>query len=108
MLQVPEVVREKARALGADDWLEALPELVAEVAGGWSLSVTKTFDGGTEALVAAVTLDDCTPAVLKLPIPVMPTTMRRRSSGWPAARDALGCCATTSPEAPCSSSASGR
>jgi hypothetical protein len=41
-VRIPEVVREKACALGADEWLGALPELVAEVAAEWSLSVRST------------------------------------------------------------------
>jgi streptomycin 6-kinase len=69
MLRVPSPVCAKAMAVGADAWLEALPELVTEISTDWSLRVTDTFDGGTEALVAAVELEDGTPAVLKLPIP---------------------------------------
>ena len=69
MLRIPAVVREQAAALGADDWLHTVPQLVADVSAEWSLGVTETLDGGTEALVAAVTLEDGSPAVLKLPIP---------------------------------------
>jgi streptomycin 6-kinase len=69
VLTVPSVVREKAVALGADDWLKTLPKTVADVSAEWSLRVNGMFAGGTEALVVAVTLRDGTPAVLKLPIP---------------------------------------
>jgi streptomycin 6-kinase len=63
---IPAVVRTKAMALDADEWL---PELVADVAAEWSLSVGRTFEDATEALVAEATLEDGTAAVLKLPIP---------------------------------------
>ena len=56
-------------AFGAQDWLEALPGLLADVAAEWSLTITGNLGGGTEALVAAVTLQDGTAAVLKAPIP---------------------------------------
>ena len=66
---VPEVVRNKARAHGADDWLDGLPALVAELERAWSLRVGRPLAGGTEAFVAEATLADATPAVLKLLIP---------------------------------------
>jgi streptomycin 6-kinase len=66
---VPEVVERKARAVGAEWWLAALPALVAEIAARWELTLGRIFDGGTEALVQAATLPDGTPAVLKLNLP---------------------------------------
>ena len=69
VIALAPVVREKAVAFGAQDWLDALPGLLAEVAAEWSLTITGSLGGGTEALVAAVTLDDGTAAVLKAPIP---------------------------------------
>src|SRR5690348_7927820 len=50
---VPEVVERKARAIGATHWLEALPQLVRELAARWELTLGAVFDGGTEALVQA-------------------------------------------------------
>ena len=66
---VPEVVRNKALARGAGDWLDRLPELVDELAGRWRLRLGRVFDGATEALVLEATLPDGVPAVLKLSLP---------------------------------------
>ena len=54
MLDVPEVVREKALAVGASDWLDALPELVRGLEADWSLTVGKAFPFSTEAFVVTV------------------------------------------------------
>ncbi len=66
---VPDAVRNKALAVGAGDWLDNLPQLIAELEREWSISVGRPYDGGTEAFVARATLDDGAPAVLKLVIP---------------------------------------
>jgi streptomycin 6-kinase len=66
---VPEVVRKKALAAGAASWLDRLPSLVVELERDWSIAVGRPYSGGTEAFVAEATLDDGTPAVLKLLIP---------------------------------------
>jgi streptomycin 6-kinase len=66
---VPEVVRNKALVAGADRWLEQLPSLVAELERDWSITVGRTYIGGTEAFVAEATLADGSEAVLKLLIP---------------------------------------
>ena len=69
MLEVPRVVRNKALAAGAAAWLDALPDLVAELAEAWDLTVGRPFPDATEAYVAEATLGDGEPAVLKLCIP---------------------------------------
>ncbi|HEY6426354.1 MAG TPA: aminoglycoside phosphotransferase family protein [Acidimicrobiales bacterium] len=69
MIEVPAVVRNKARAVGADDWLDELPVLVAGLAAEWSLVVGQPYEGGTEAFVADATRSDGTPAVLKVLVP---------------------------------------
>jgi streptomycin 6-kinase len=66
---IPEVVRRKAVAAGAHDWLAGLPGLVAEFEREWGLRAGKVFDGATEALVVAARLADGTGAVLKLLVP---------------------------------------
>jgi streptomycin 6-kinase len=66
---VPEIVRNKALAVGADAWLAALPERVAELEHEWSIRVGSPFANGTEALVVEAVLADGTDAVLKLCIP---------------------------------------
>lgn len=67
-MEVPEVVRAKALAVGAGAWLVGLPDLVAALEGEWGISVGEHFADGTEAYVAAADLAG-TPAVLKLCIP---------------------------------------
>ncbi len=69
---MPSVVRNKASALGALAWLEALPELVRHVELEWSLVVGEVFGDATEALVCEATLEDGSNAVVKLPIPGYP------------------------------------
>jgi streptomycin 6-kinase len=71
MVLVPEVVRNKALACGASDWLVALPDLVAAIEEEWSLAVGRPYQDATEAFVAAARLEDGTFASLKL---VMPTS----------------------------------
>ena len=68
-MEIPAVVRTKALAVGGEAWLDSLPDLVNELERDWSLSVGRTFSGGTEALVLEATVDDDTPAVLKLLYP---------------------------------------
>jgi streptomycin 6-kinase len=67
--RVPEVVRNKALAAGATRWLDDLPSLVAALSQEWSIGVGAPYPDATEALVAEATLDDGTPAVLKLCVP---------------------------------------
>jgi streptomycin 6-kinase len=62
-------VRSKALAAGAEQWLNDLPELIADVERDWSISVGRPYGDPTEAFVAEAALDDGTPAVLKLVIP---------------------------------------
>ncbi len=66
---ITEVVRNKALAAGAAPWLDELPGLVADLEHEWSISVGRTYAGGTEAFVAEATLEDGSDAVLKLLIP---------------------------------------
>ncbi len=69
VIDVPAVVRNKALAAGAAQWLEDLPDLVAHLEREWSITVGRPYDGATEAFVARARLDDGTPAVLKLTVP---------------------------------------
>lgn len=69
MVCVPAVVRNKALAIGATQWLDNLPELVASLEREWSIAVGRPYGGSTEAFVAEATLDDGTRAVLKLLVP---------------------------------------
>ena len=69
MLEIPEVVRHKARLVGAEPWLEGLADLVAHLEQIWSISVGRAYQDATEAYVAEATQEDGTPAVLKLLMP---------------------------------------
>ncbi|HEX5268216.1 MAG TPA: aminoglycoside phosphotransferase family protein [Acidimicrobiales bacterium] len=66
MIEVSAVVANKARAAGAEDWLERLPGLVSSLEADWSIAVGRPYEGGTEAFVAEATRADGTPAVLKV------------------------------------------
>jgi len=69
VLEVPDVVREKALAVGAGAWLDTLPELVRGVEADWDVAVGQAFPFSTEAFVAEAVCADGTPAVLKLIVP---------------------------------------
>jgi streptomycin 6-kinase len=69
VLEVPEVVREKALAVGAGAWLSELPALVRGVEADWEIVVGQAFPFSTEAFVAEAVCADATPAVLKLIVP---------------------------------------
>lgn len=69
MVEVPLAVRRKAEVVGASAWLDTLGALVEDLAAEWGLTVGDVHDGGTEAFVAAASLRDGTPAVLKLLVP---------------------------------------
>jgi len=68
VVTVPDVVRSKALAVGAEAWLDALPALVADIERDWSLTVGRAYQDATEALVAEAALDGAA-AVLKLIVP---------------------------------------
>jgi streptomycin 6-kinase len=69
VVQVPEVVRQKALAVGAGVWLDDLPLLVASLEQEWGIAVGDAYGDSTEAFVAEATYEDGTPAVLKLLVP---------------------------------------
>lgn len=69
MIELPEVVRNRAIAAGAERWIEELPELVASLARDWSIEIGAQFDEGTEAFVAAAVMADGREAILKVLVP---------------------------------------
>jgi streptomycin 6-kinase len=87
---VPAVVRNKAVAVGAASWLDALGDLVAGLERDWSIRVGAAYQDSTEAYVARVTLADGTPAVLKLVIPQPGEHARREITALRLA-DGQGC-----------------
>jgi streptomycin 6-kinase len=69
VIEVPEVVRNKALATGGASWLDELPDLVTALCAEWSIKVGDPFTEGTEALVVPATTADGVQAVLKLLVP---------------------------------------
>ena len=69
VMEVPAVVRNKARAAGVEDWLERLPALVSTLEADWSIAVGRPYGGGSEAFVVEATRADGTSAVLKVLMP---------------------------------------
>src|SRR5580692_1425427 len=69
MIRVPDVVRNKAIAVGAEDWLQSLPELIRDLETRWSIEVGPPIEGGTESYVAEAVGEDGSELVLKLLIP---------------------------------------
>jgi streptomycin 6-kinase len=69
VIEPSNVVRNKALAAGAGDWLRDLAATVAALADEWGFTVEHRYDDSTEAFVAAVTLHGGAPAVLKLIVP---------------------------------------
>lgn len=68
-MDVPEVVRNKARRVGAEAWLAELAALVRELEDEWSIAAGRAYPDSTEAYVARATTCDGEAAVLKLLIP---------------------------------------
>lgn len=68
-MDVPPVVANKAKAVGAHHWLASLASLVAGVEADWDLRVGRAYPDATEAFVAEAVRGDGTPAVLKLVVP---------------------------------------
>ena len=69
VIQVPAVVHNKARSVGAEGWLERLPALVSSLETDWSITLGRPYESGSEAFVAEAILADGTSAVLKVLVP---------------------------------------
>jgi streptomycin 6-kinase len=69
VIDVPNVVREKALAVGAGAWIHELPLLVRSVEDDWGITVGRAYPDSTEAFVAEATCADGGAAVLKLIVP---------------------------------------
>jgi len=68
---VQPVVRLKAASLGevGQAWLDALPDLVAELESRWSVKVEKSLGGGTAAYVARARTANGASVIMKLCVP---------------------------------------
>jgi streptomycin 6-kinase len=64
-------VRQKARHLGepGEQWLAGLPDLIADVARRWSITVGEPLNGGSASFVARARTADGQDVVLKLVLP---------------------------------------
>ena len=69
MIEIPRVVQNKARMVGADRWIDTLPSLIRDLESEWSITIGRAFGDATEAFVAEASLADGRPAVLKLVVP---------------------------------------
>src|ERR1039457_7664011 len=82
---IPAIVRSKALAAGATQWIHDLPDLVASIEQDWSIAVGRPYRDSTEAFVAQATLGDGAPAVLKLrPLPCARATRAPDRADEPA------------------------
>jgi streptomycin 6-kinase len=68
VIEIPEVVRNKAMAVGAERWVKELQGLVAELETRWNIIVGSAYPDATEAFVAQAVRDDGAPLVLKVHI----------------------------------------
>lgn len=68
---VPITVQQKAMNLGneGERWLDSLGEHIQLFEQRWKISLAKRLDGGTEAFVAEVTMENGVDAVLKIMMP---------------------------------------
>jgi streptomycin 6-kinase len=69
VIDLSQVIRNKANLAGASAWVDDLDDLVAGLAREWSITIGRTYEGGTEVFVAEAVRDDGRPAVWKLLIP---------------------------------------
>lgn len=69
MHAIPAVVQNKARAVGAEAWLDELPSLIDELCRRWRITVGAPYADATEAFVAPAEGADGTPTVLKILVP---------------------------------------
>jgi len=69
MIEIPEVLANKADALGARTWLIGLEATVAGLERDWGITVGDPYQDGTEGWVAEVIDDAGRPAVIKLCVP---------------------------------------
>ncbi len=65
----PAAVRAKARVHGAQQWLDDLPSMIAELEREWSITLGPVYPDATEAFVAQASGHDGAAMVLKLMLP---------------------------------------
>ncbi len=81
MIEVPELVRQKAAHLGepGERWLAALPDVVADLAAEWSLTLGRPFAEGSASYATGARTADGEQVVLKLVAPGHDTASQVRT-----------------------------
>lgn len=71
-MDIPELVTQRALRNGVAGrrWLDALPEVLADLAARWRLTLGESFSGGTAGYVAAATDDAGQHCVVKVAMPL--------------------------------------
>ena len=71
-LDVPELARQRALSNGAAgrQWLDDLPDVIADLVSRWDLEIESAFRGGTASYVAAATDSSGRACVLKVGMPL--------------------------------------
>ncbi|WP_114560168.1 aminoglycoside phosphotransferase family protein [Desertihabitans aurantiacus] len=69
VVDVPAVVRARARAAGDPGWADRLPRLLTDLEQAWSLEVTGVLTGGTASVVVRAVAADGRPVVVKAAVP---------------------------------------
>lgn len=72
MLDIPELVRQRALSNGAagQDWLERLPGRLDELAERWNLELGRPYSGGTAGYVARASTSGGVECVVKIAMPL--------------------------------------
>lgn len=69
MIELPEVVRNRAVSEGHAGWVDDLPDIVSGLERDWSIEVGRAYEEGTEAFVADAVFADGSSAILKVLVP---------------------------------------
>jgi streptomycin 6-kinase len=70
VIEIPATLRKARTVAGETAWLDALPDLVGEMASRWSLEIGRSLDGfGVNALVVEATTTEGIAVVLKIAPP---------------------------------------
>lgn len=71
IITVPDVVRQKVMAVGAEGlkWLAGLDDLIGALEQEWQVNVESSFEGGSEAYVAQARTRNGSKVILKVAIP---------------------------------------
>ncbi|MEO6082532.1 MAG: aminoglycoside phosphotransferase family protein [Umezawaea sp.] len=81
MIEVPDMVRQKAAHLGepGERWLANLPDRLVEVAAAWDLTLGRPFTGGSASYTTRARTADGEDVVLKLVAPGLDTASQVRT-----------------------------